>query len=95
MGSPQLGVRTLKEPSPEFRVNPEEVDNPFTPLPDFYQQNNPAVAMDADGDFVIVWQSEVPDSVTPGSKTDIFARRFTPQAHGRSFRRLDRRQRRT
>ncbi len=72
-------VKTLKQCSPVFRVNPEEPDNIYTPLPDKYNQINPAVAMDADGDFVITWESEVPDSVTPGSKTDIFARRFTPQ----------------
>jgi len=72
-------ITTLKQSSPEFRVNPDEPDNPFTPLPDKYNQVNPAVAMDADGDFVITWESEVPDSVTPGSKTDIFARRYTPQ----------------
>lgn len=71
-------VRTLKEPSPEFRVNPEEPDNPFTILPDKFAQINPAVAMDPDGDFVIVWQSEVPSWVHPTSVTDIFARRFRP-----------------
>ena len=65
-------VTTTKECSPEFRVNPPEPDNPFTPLPDVTQQSNPAVAMDADGDFVITWQSEVPDSVTPGSKNRHF-----------------------
>ncbi|MGQ9575477.1 MAG: hypothetical protein ACUVUC_09175 [Thermoguttaceae bacterium] len=78
MGSAQLGVETLKQPSPEFRVNPEEPDNPFTPLPDLFIQSVPAVAMDADGDFTITWQSEVPGWVNPGSGTDIFARRFSP-----------------
>jgi hypothetical protein len=71
-------VRTLKEPSPEFRVNPEEPDDPFTLLPDKFAQTNAVVAMDADGDFVIVWQSEVPSWVHPTSVTDIFARRFRP-----------------
>ena len=69
-------VTTLKEPSKEFRVNPEEPDNPFTTLPDKFHQTNPAVAMDVDGEFVITWQSEVPDWVNFGSVSDVFARRF-------------------
>ncbi|MCS7239389.1 MAG: hypothetical protein NZ899_14150, partial [Thermoguttaceae bacterium] len=71
-------VRTLKEPSPEFRVNPEEPDDPFTLLPDKFNQTNPVVAMDADGDFVIVWQSEVPSWAHPTTVSDIYARRFRP-----------------
>ncbi len=67
-------VETLKEPSPEFRVNPPEPDNPFTPLPDRTAQTLPAVAMDADGEFVITWQGTVPGA----SVADVFARRFTP-----------------
>lgn len=75
---PAGSVKTLKEPSPEFRVNPPEPDDPFTFGPDAVDQINPAVAMDADGDFVIVWESVVPDSQNPGSVKDIFARRFSP-----------------
>ena len=72
-------VATLKETSDEFRVNPEEPDNQFTTaMPDTYVQTAPAVAMDADGDFVITWQSEVPNSANFGSVTDIYARRFSP-----------------
>ncbi len=67
-------VVTIKEPSPEFRVNPEEPDSPYTPLPDVYDQTNAAVAMDADGDFVIVWESEVASAT---SISDIFARQFS------------------
>ncbi|MCC6124849.1 MAG: hypothetical protein IT426_07805 [Pirellulales bacterium] len=79
--APQRQVATItKASSPEFRVNPPEPDDPFTPLPDVTQQSGPAVSMDADGDFVITWQSEVPDAVTPGSKYDIFAQRFSPAA---------------
>ena len=78
--SAQAKVVTLKQSSPEFRVNPEEPDDPFTPGPDKYDQINPAVAIDADGDFVIVWQGEVPDSQIFGSVTDIFARRYRPAA---------------
>ena len=71
-------VKTMKEPSPEFRVNPPEPDNPFTILPDRFHQTNPSVAMDADGEFVITWESVVPDNVNFGSVSDVFARRFTP-----------------
>ncbi|MGA2061003.1 MAG: hypothetical protein ABSG67_11015, partial [Thermoguttaceae bacterium] len=73
-------IKILKENSPEFRVNPPEPDNPYTVGPDQYDQTDPAVAMDADGDFVITWTSVVPDSVNPGSQTDVFARRFSPAA---------------
>ncbi|MGQ9562429.1 MAG: hypothetical protein ACUVQG_00745, partial [Thermogutta sp.] len=76
--SPEATVTTLKQSSPEFRVNPEEPDDPFTPGPDKFNQTDPAVAMDADGEFVIVWKSEVPDSVAYASVSDIFARRFRP-----------------
>jgi len=78
IASTQIDVRTIKEPSPEFRVNPEEPDDPLTGQPRKYDQTLPAVAMDADGEFIIAWQGEVPDAVTFGSVTDIFARRFTP-----------------
>ncbi len=77
LASPQY-AETLKQSSPEFRVNPEEPDNPFTFTPDKFNQTNPAVAMDADGEFVIVWEGEVPDSESFGSVTDIFARQFSP-----------------
>ncbi|MCG2682221.1 MAG: S1 family peptidase, partial [Planctomycetales bacterium] len=69
---------TMKEPTAEFRVNPEEPDNPFTPLPDKFAQTAPAVAMDADGSFIIVWQGQVPDGENYGTVTDVFARRFQP-----------------
>lgn len=71
-------VRTIKEPSAEFRVNPDEPETPFTPWPDKYDQRDAAVAMDADGDFVITWESEVHDSQLAGSISDIYAMQFTP-----------------
>ena len=71
-------VRTIKEPSPEFRVNPEEPESTFTPLPDKYDQKDSVVAMDADGNFIIVWESEVPDFMNAGSVSDIYARQFSP-----------------
>jgi len=71
-------VATIKEPSAEFRVNDPEPDDPFTPWPDKTDQWEPAVAMDADGDFVITWASEVGDDA---STSDIFARRFSPAGY--------------
>ena len=41
-------VATLKEPSPEFRVNDPEPDDPETWGPDLTDQISPAVAMDAE-----------------------------------------------
>jgi hypothetical protein len=75
-----LNIKTLKEPSAEFRVNPPEPQDPYSSLPTQYDQLDPAVAMDADGDFVITWTSVVPDSVNQGSQTDVFARRYSPSA---------------
>ena len=77
-------VDTLKEPGEAFRVNDPEIANPFTGETRKFNQKNPSVAMDADGDFVIVWQSEVPDDVDFRSGSDIFAKRFdsTGQALG-------------
>ncbi len=46
----------------EFRVNTTTLDD----------QSNPAVAMDADGDFVITWQSSLQD----GNSEGVYARRY-------------------
>lgn len=47
------------------------------------QQDQPAIAMDADGDFVIVWKSD-----SGGASNDIYARRFNTAgvAQGSEFR---------
>ncbi len=71
-------VTTVKQPSPEFRVNPVEVENEFTLRVDVYNQTNPSVGMDADGNFVIAWDSEIPNWDNYGSVSDIFAQRFRP-----------------
>ncbi|HYW79162.1 MAG TPA: hypothetical protein VE890_06265, partial [Thermoguttaceae bacterium] len=76
-----MGSKTLKEPSATFRVNPTEADDPLTEGLDVYDQTHPSVGMDADGDFVIAWQSEIPNSATYGSIMDVFARRFTSFGH--------------
>ncbi len=87
-------VKTLKESSPMFRVNPDEVYNPLTDMLTLTDQIRPAVAMDADGDFVVTWQSDVPDTVSAGSMTDVYARRFSPVAlvaeqNGQFYQHLD------
>src|SRR6185503_15317187 len=50
---------------PEFRVNTH------TPNSQFF----PATAMDADGDFVVVWQSVAQDQVT-GTNDGVYAQRY-------------------
>ena len=70
-------VKIIKQSSNTFRVNAPEPDDLSTNRPDVYDQTNPQVAMDADGDFVITWQGVVPDSKNAGSVVDIFARRFS------------------
>ncbi len=69
-------VTTRKEPSPEFRVNPEVPANGFVTMPE--SCSSPAVAMDADGNFVITWAAQVSNLINFGSNTDVFARRFEP-----------------
>src|SRR5204863_9189149 len=54
-------------PGPEFRVNT------FTT----YDQLNPATAMDAAGDFVIVWQSSQQEDPTSNAY-GVFAQRYGP-----------------
>jgi hypothetical protein len=73
----------LKETSGEFRVNPVVQRNPFSPAPVQYDSGQPAVAMDAAGDFVIAWTGVVPSSV-PFGFSDIFARRFTPSGYNQT-----------
>ena len=75
---PAVPVKTMKQSSREFRVNPPEAVNPVTGEPEPLDQRNPAIAMDADGDFVITWESDISNAANPGSVSDIFARRFSP-----------------
>ena len=71
-------VQILKQSSDAFRVNDPEVQDPNMSGSQFYNQSNPQVAMDLDGDFVVTWESVVPDLANSGSVSDIFARRFSP-----------------
>ena len=55
-----------QESSDEFRVNaPEPRRSELRSAPTSTTRPMPQVAMDADGDFVITWQSVVPDAVNP------------------------------
>lgn len=83
-----VDIETLKEPGPAFRVNEAESFDPVTGQYLGTVQSVPVVAMDADGDFAIAWQSQVSDATTFGSTSDIFARRFNSagQALGGQFR---------
>ena len=81
-----MKVVTVKESSSEFRVNsleeadPADSDDPFKEVT-YYNQLNPAVAMDADGDFVITWQSEVSNVLVRGSYTDIYAKTYSARSY--------------
>ena len=73
-----IGVDTVKQSSEAFRVNAPEENDPMSIVPLVTNQMNPSVAMDADGDFVITWQSESP-ALGNSTVTDIYARQFSPQ----------------
>ena len=75
---PGATARIIKQSSGEFRVNDPETDSPDSLGRNVYDQTNARVAMDLDGNFVVTWESVVPNSVNYGSVSDIFARRFSP-----------------
>ncbi|MCL2117526.1 MAG: trypsin-like serine protease [Planctomycetaceae bacterium] len=76
--SNKTSTATVKQSSDAFRVNAPETNDPTSSVPLVTNQMNPSVAMDADGDFVITWQSEAATTGTD-TITDIYARRFSPQ----------------
>ncbi len=51
----------------EFRVNTETSGH----------QSNPSIAMDADGDFVIAWQSKGQDDISDSNGYGVYAQRYT------------------
>ena len=69
-------VTVVKQDTSIFRINPPQLDNPFTQQRDLFNATVPAVAMDASGNFVVTWQAQVPDYENPGSVSDIFAREY-------------------
>ncbi|MGL6194363.1 MAG: hypothetical protein ACRC2T_06025, partial [Thermoguttaceae bacterium] len=74
-------VSTLKESSDAFRVNPlEDTSSPYKPTAlAITDQHSPVVAMDADGDFIIAWSTEVKSLTNPYNTYDIYSQRFTLQ----------------
>ena len=69
-------MQILKESSGIFRVNPTEVDDPYTYGLDLTDQFDAAVSMNGSGDFIITWVNTNTDGTT-----DVHARRFTTQAY--------------
>lgn len=80
-----IQIETIKESSSEFRVNDPEPDNEYTGEVERYDQLNPSVAMDADGDFVITWQSEVSNTLMRGSYVDIYAKTYSARSYINDF----------
>ena len=74
-------VTIIKQSSDAFRVNNPEPQDPESNVPSQYNQFNAQVAMDADGDFVITWQGDVPNVTNTGTISDIYARRFSPAGY--------------
>lgn len=88
--TPANTVVALKGPSDAFRVNPDETDelyNGTSSMPARVDSTHPEVAMNADGEFVITWMTNVPGTVNQGGTTrdtrdaDIYARRFSPTGY--------------
>ena len=69
-------VSVVQQNTGIFRVNPPQLDNPFTQERDVFNQTGPSVAMDAAGDFVVTWEGQVSNYDNPGSVSDIFARQY-------------------
>lgn len=72
-------VNTLKQCSSEFRVNlaSDDTFNRKSKIFSATDQWDASVALDADGDFVVAWTSEVRNTQIAGSFTNIYARTFS------------------
>ena len=72
-------TQILKKPSPQFMVNdPDPIDS-VTGQQDIFNKATPAVAMDADGEFVVTWQQYTFINNDVGNQVpQIFAKRFVP-----------------
>jgi hypothetical protein len=71
-GSDRLGAKRID--AQRFNANGTRQGNEFVVIPNFLVSSltNPSVAMDADGDFVVAWETKVANS----DNFDIFARRY-------------------
>ena len=76
-GSTGASVTVLKASGNEYQVNaPQAIDvyNSGTAL----NSDQPAVAMDGSGNFVVAWREEIPQQLAPKDITDIYFRRYAP-----------------
>jgi hypothetical protein len=83
-GSVLATATIIKQSSGQFMVNQIVTDPTLPPGMQTQDNENPAVAMDPNGNFMITWQSSVPVTENPGSGFDIYARRFTPTDYATS-----------
>ena len=78
-------TQILKKPSPQFMVNdPDPVDS-ITGQQILFNKATPAVAMDANGEFVVTWQQYTVVNNDIGTQVpQIFAKRFVPSTFNQS-----------
>jgi len=74
--APQVTI--LKESGNEFQVNPPQPNSIYTQNIIGLNSDQPAVAMDGTGNFVIAWREQVASEVAPKNVTDIYFRRYGP-----------------
>ena len=74
----QSQVTILKQSGNEFEVDQPQASNLFNQNQQPLNSDQPAVAMDGSGDFVISWRAQVPQEVAPKNVTDIYFRMYQP-----------------
>jgi hypothetical protein len=84
-GSTASQVEILKQSGNEFQVNPTQPTSIFTENTQPLNSDQPAVAMDGSGDFVIAWRGQVSQQVAPKDVTDIYFRRYEPVGVAASY----------
>ena len=79
------GATILKQSGNEFEVNPPQPNSVYTQGLQTLVSDQPAVAMDGSGGFVITWREQVPQQLAPKNITDIYFRRYLPTGQTLSF----------
>ena len=77
-GSTDAQVKVLKQSGNEFQVNPPYTTSIFTANQSPLTADEPSVAMDASGEFVIAWPGRVSQELAPKDTTDIYLRMYAP-----------------
>ena len=77
-GSTGSSVTILKESGNEFQVNPPQPNSIYAQNTQALNSDQPAVAMDGSGDFVVTWREQVAQEVAPKNVTDVYFRRYSP-----------------